>query len=293
MEIPAAPVRRRTSGPGFLTTVLDRGLLKSAFEEAALTGAEVVFTDAASGRSWTAPDAEVLLRRDAGGLTARLAGDIDMDGVPAAIEIDAQYTEESGVVSVTTQGENFPVGDVLSVFYGENAAILDAPVTGRASILFSDRGAVLSSNISARVGAGHLTLGGVRRPVSFIEWRTGFDPAGNDFDIERLAFDVDGSKGVVSGAVRIAFGQDVRRPLLVLFDLKAEELVVDAKSMLPAPAPVETLSLAGAYQVQDRHLRINDFKSPFWTSRSRAAWRSSFRVPMKPARGAPPASRPS
>ena len=263
VEIPG--VRRRPRKPvfGFLSPVFNGDLLKSAFEQAEISNAEITFVDIASGRSWIAPAAHVELNRTSGGLTAAMRGDIDMAGAPAAFGASAQYTQESGVISVVANGADFPIGDILSMFYGEKAAVLDAPVSGRAIIAFTAAGDVLASNFSARAGQGALIIGGVRKPLSSLEWEMQFDPGKNEFTIDRLAFDIDGSSGEIGGAIAISFGDDVRKPEHVAFDLSAQNLVVNMNGFLPEPLPIASFSLAGGYQVQERRLSLDKATAAF------------------------------
>jgi hypothetical protein len=260
------PIVKKAPSPrrdGQLADVLGGRLLKSAFDSAELSGAEITFYDVASGRSWSAPDTKVYLRRNEQGLAALVEGRIDMDGEKAAINASADYDSEKEVINVVVDGENFPVGDLLSTFYGDAAAVLDAPVSGRAVIAFTPEGDVLSSAFDARVGEGFLNVGGGRRAVSHVEWNTGFDPVTNRFSIDRFDFDVEGAKGVVAGSVAISFGEDIREPESISFELASDEIVVSAPEQLPAPLPVTAVSLSGQYFVTDRRLALSSLKAQF------------------------------
>ena len=263
VDIPIVKVKApRKKGPG-LAAILEGGLLKSAFEEAHLSNAEITFFDEASERSWTAPSTEVRLRRNDAGLTALVDGKIDMGDVNAGVKATADYDSENGVINVMLDGENFPVGDLLSTFYGDVAAIIDAPASGHADIAFTSEGAVLSSQFNARLGEGVLRVGGVPRKVSFIEWETGFDPEANRFSIDHFNFDLEGAKGAVSGDVSISFGDDIRKPESISFTLASDEIVVTAPNQLPGPLPLEALFLDGQYFVSDRRLAIRQTKASF------------------------------
>lgn len=239
-----------------LSSLLDGGLLKSAFETAELSNAEITFLDEASGRSWIAPATQVSLRRNETGLAAFVDGRIDMDDIKAGINATAEYASASGLINLMVDGENFPVGDVLSTFYGDAAAIVDAPANGHADITFTREGAVLSSTFNARLGEGVLRVGGAVRRISFIEWKTGFDPDENRFSIDNFEFDVEGAKGAVAGEVSISFGEDIREPEIISFDLASDEVVIATPEHLPSPVALTALGLAGQYFVADRRLAI-------------------------------------
>ncbi|PQA88994.1 YhdP family protein [Hyphococcus luteus] len=250
-----------------LSAMLDGRLLKSAFESAELSDARITFLDVASGRAWAAPHTQVHLRRTENGLAALLEGKIDMggvgDGAKAGVKAEADYDIEMDVINVVVDGDNFPVGDLLSTFYGDRAAIVDAPVSGRAVIAFTSEGDVLTSKFDARVGEGFLRLGGARRAVSHIEWETGFDPLTNRFSIDRFEFDLEGAKGTATGEVSISFGDDIRQPESISFELASEEIVVTAPDELPAPLAFSALGLDGQYFVSDRRLALSSLEAEF------------------------------
>ena len=263
VDIPIVQAKAtRKKGLG-LSALLEGRLLKSAFEEAELSNAEIIFFDEASERSWTAPSTQVRLRRGDEGLTAMLDGEIDMGEVKAGVKATADYRSESGVINVMVDGENFPVGDVLSTFYGDVAAIVDAPASGHADIAFTPEGAVLSSKFNARLGEGALRIGGVPRKVSFIEWETRFDPEANRFSIDHFNFDLEGAKGALAGEVSISFGEDIRDPESISFTLSSDEIVVTAPEQLPEPLPVSALFLDGQYFVSDRRLALRQTEASF------------------------------
>ena len=261
IELPAVQRQRRRSFFADMPLVFDRQLLKSAFESAEIAKAEITFIDSASGRSWVAPAANVMLRRNETGLVGEFDGALDIAGARATLKASALYADQSGTVSVVMSGTNFPVADILTTLYGETAGILDAPVSGKAAISFSTSGDVLASSISARAGKGVLKLGGASAPMNFVEWDTQFDPERNEFTVDRFVFDGGGSSGEISGTVAVSFGDDIRTPKNVVFDLATDNLVIASDGFFPEPLPLETLVLSGGYQVDQRRLSISTIKS--------------------------------
>jgi len=241
------------------TPLSDGRFLNSAFKSARLNDARVTFLDTTSQRSWLSENANVEIVRTDNGLTASLGADIAMDETTASLQGRALYADESGIISVDLQGSNVPIGDLLTMFYGNGAAVLDAPVSGAASIAFTAGGDVLSSRFAARAGRGTMTLGAASGPVESIEWKASFDPARNAFEIEQLVFDINGSSGAVAGAVTIERAGDARTPGKVLFDLQANDLIIDAKEFLPEPLPISVATISGDYQVSERKLQLSSF----------------------------------
>jgi Protein of unknown function/AsmA-like C-terminal region len=258
VELPAVRSGARKSLFSRLSSLLDRSIFNHAFENAEMTDAEITFVDIASGRSWMTRDASVVITRQAGGLSATIGGAIETGAAPASITVNADYSENSGVITLDIDGANFPIGDILSMFYGEHAAIIDAPVSGSAVISLTESGDVLASNFVARLEGGSLRLGPAPTPVKFIEWATQFDPAKNEFIIERFAFDVNGSSGALNGAVNLQFGDDVRKPEWVGFDLKGEAVTLNIPSRMRAPLLIDKAAISGGYHVAERRLDLSD-----------------------------------
>ncbi len=256
VEIPVAKPESRNRRRSPLSALIDGAFLDSAFQSAQMEGAQITFYDVASGRAWSAPDAGVSLTRTTTGLTARIAGEIDMHGTRAGIDAQAEYRESEGVIDVAVSGANFPVGDLLSTFYGDDAAFLDAPVSGEAVISFTAEGDVRASRFDAEVGDGALVIGGLRREISRIAWIMAFDPMRNRFAIEQLSFDVEGAKGEIAGGVSISFGEDIRQPERVSFDLSSDEIEIAAPEWLEEPLTFTGNRLSGQYQLRNQMLIV-------------------------------------
>jgi len=259
LKIPAVRTNGKKSPLSSLSVLFDGGLLESAFESAEMTDAQITFVDVASNRSWVTRNASVAIKRETDGLSAIVGGSIDTGAAPASISINADYTEESGVITADIDGANFPVGDILSMFYGDKAAIVDAPVSGSAVVALTTDGDVLSSSFNARLENGSLRLGPAPMPVKFIEWETQFDPAKNEFVIDRFAFDVNGSSGALKGALNIQFGDDVRDPERINFDIEGDALTVNIPSRLPEPLFIENAAFVGGYHISKRRISLSGF----------------------------------
>lgn len=260
LKIPATRGRRMFENS---ETLFDRGLMREAFERAEMRDAEITFLDVSSGRSWISENATVLLQKTGTGLSGAVTGAVDLGEGSAEINADATYDQESGVINVTIAGENFPIGDILTTFYGDSASVIEAPVSGIASVELNRDGDVRASAFSARIGKGVLTLAGVNAPINFVEWETGFDPESNRFSIDRFAYDVAGNSGDATGHVSLVFGNDVRDPRQVRFDLQAADLVVTVDKRLPEPLQIEQAEVRGVYEVVDRKLGFEEFSLGF------------------------------
>ena len=247
--------------PNFLRSRPDGLHLPKAFRSAEFIRAQIFFTDDASGRTWRADGGEARLARTPEGLTARLDGVFDIGGDAASLTLDASYDETSGVIAGDVHVVDAPIGDLLSMFYGPDAAILSAPLTGDASISVARSGEVLSSRLKGRAADGVLRIGGADRAVQFIEIDAGFDPATNKFDLAELQFDIEGSRARINGSVEIHFQENSMSPASLGFDLRGEEIVIDAPGVFPAPLSVNSLDAAGDYDVAARRLALDSLKA--------------------------------
>ncbi len=259
LKVPAARGRGGRSLFPSSDKMIGDGFLRSAFQKAEMRDAVITFIDEASGRAWTSDNAGIFIERTDDGLVGALAGDIDLDGASAHLQADARYKEADGVIALNVAGHNFPIGDILTMFYGDAAAVIEAPASGVGAIELTRDGKVRASNFHAKIGAGAFKLAGADAPIAFIEWETGFDPAANRFTVDRFAYDVAGNQGEATGTVALEFGEDVRNPQRVLFDLDATDLVITLPDRLPAPLPVSNARFTGEYDVEARRLGLSDF----------------------------------
>ncbi|MEX6633615.1 YhdP family protein [Hyphococcus lacteus] len=269
-----------------LSKLLELRILKSAFSSATISNAQITFLDEASGRAWATRNAEVSLKRDDRGLSALVLGSIDMDGQRATIDAVADYRSDDGVVNVVVDGVNFPVGDILSTFYGDGAGFIDAPASGRAIMKFTADGRVLASQFDARLGAGFLEIGGKRRAVSVIEWETGFDPIQNIFTIDSLNYDVEGMRGKFHGDVAVSFGEDIRKPERVSFNLITPETVLELPNVFPGPLGLQSSSISGQYLLGERRLTVKSLNAEF--AELKAAGSLSVVLPRRQGNGKAP-----
>ncbi|MFQ5562638.1 MAG: DUF3971 domain-containing protein [Parvularculaceae bacterium] len=255
---------REHEGGGSTRLQFGGAALRQVFRHALVTGAEVTFFDEASGRTWRAREARIEIERTEVGFSARAESAFETIGDAAYFNMDMQYTERSGVVSVLIAGEDAPLGDVLAMIYGEKARLLTAPVSGTASMEFTIGGDVLSSHFSARAEGGVLSAAGRSAPVEFIDVAAEFDPARNRFNIERLAFDIDGSHGEIYGAVGVGFSSEgATAPARVTFDLAARDMMVNAEGFFAEPLPIDFAEASGGYDIDARRLLVSSLSAQF------------------------------
>lgn len=257
LKVPVAQARSRRSLFRSSAGMVENRIMQSALETATMRDARIVFFDEASGRSWTSRNASVEIVRTLSGLKATVFGNIDLDGAGAFFHADADFNEASGEIDLDVAGENFPIGDILSMFYGERARVVDAPVSGSANLKVATDGDIKTSVINAMIEKGVLTLAGNPVPIEKIEWRAEFNPETDRFAIEEFRYDVAENRGVISGAVWLTFGENLRDPRQVNFDLTASDVVLALPARLPAPLSVGKSEFKGRYDIAERALSFD------------------------------------
>lgn len=234
---------------------------RGAFERAELRGARLQFADAMSGSTWKATNAEATILRTPTGYDARIDGAFDINGKLASMKASAAFDEKAGRIVASLDVADAPVGDILDMFYGDDAAILTAPVSGSATLTLTRAGEVVASSVSGRAGEGELLFRGTRRGVRSIALDARFDPRSNRFDVSNFAFDSDGSRGRFKGVVGLKFREGERAPAGLSVDLVGDDVVVAAPELFEAPLAAPKLTIGGAYDVGAKRIDITRFRA--------------------------------
>ncbi|MEM9013900.1 MAG: AsmA-like C-terminal domain-containing protein [Pseudomonadota bacterium] len=220
----------------------------------------IEFSDVLSEKSWVTNDGYAVLTQSSDGLNVNGRASIPLDSETASFDLSAEYVNDSGVVSIVANAAHVPLGDILSMFYGENAAVIDAPVSGRASLAFSRSGVVLSSNIKAQIDKpGFLNVGNRSFPMKTLRWESNFDPSIDQFLIESLIYDIADNAGTISGSVKVETSDTESDGFSVVFDLDGEDLIAHAPGFLASSLPIETLNVAGVFDAKRSALAVSDF----------------------------------
>ncbi|MBY0421863.1 MAG: DUF3971 domain-containing protein, partial [Parvularculaceae bacterium] len=234
---------------------------RGAFERAELRGARLQFADVASGSTWKATNAEAFIKRTPKGYDARIVGAFDINGKLASMNATAAFDEKSDRIVAAVDVSDAPVGDILDMFYGDEAAILTAPISGSATITMTRAGVVVASSVSGRAGKGELLFRGARRGVQSVALDARFDPKSNRFDVSNFAFDSDGSRGRFKGVVGMKFRDGERAPAVVSVDLVGDDVVFASPKVLEAPLLASRLAVGGAYHVDEKRIEVSRFRA--------------------------------
>jgi hypothetical protein len=259
-------IKADAAGPGqfdLIRLLNDRAWLRDSFQRAEFRNATIVYADEGSGRKWRSHGAAGTLVRTPDGFNADLAGRFDIDGKPAALSMTAAYVEAGRVIDAELKLADAPVGDILAMFYGDRAAVLEAPVSGLARLKLTDQGVVVASAVDLKAGGGVIRAGARRIPVNAVALTAQFDPETNAFDDIVLSFDAAGSSATATGRVALALGADGRAVRTIAFSLTTQSLILNPTGVFSAPFVVDKASLAGAYDVEERRLALDAIEAAF------------------------------
>lgn len=254
---------RGIGGAEILRALRQNRFLRGAFRAVEFRDAAISFTDAASGRTWTSAGARADFQRTKDGFSASARGAFDIDGALSSLALDARYLDDAETISATLKVDKAPVGDLLEIFFGPRAAVIDAPVSGVASLRLTRGGAVADAAFDLEAGAGALRFGARTVPVGGVKARARFNPDENRFENIACDFEIAGVSGSIGGQARLAYDAAGRAPQTIGFDLAGGALRLDPKDVFEAPIDVEDARIAGEYDVGRRALTLSEIGARF------------------------------
>lgn len=237
--------------------------LREAFERAELRNAAIIFVDEATGRRWVGRDGAAEVVRTPGGYAAQIVSNFVIKGAPASLAFRSNYDVSTQVISSNLTLVDAPVGDLVAVFFNANAELLTSPISGGATVDLSSDGALLSSHIDIRAGAGRLSLGDWSTDIAEITASAAFDPKKNEFSVERVKWEGALGAGALAGVVSLQQAEIARSVERVVFDLSGENLILDRPESAGAPLAFDALSAKGAYGVAEKRLEVSRLVANF------------------------------
>lgn len=229
---------------------------REAFQSAELKNVSIAFIDETSGRKWTGHDGSAMVRRTTSGYEASLASRFDLSGKAAALAFHSSYDLSTEIISATLDVSDAPVGDLVAVFFNENAELLTSPVSGSATVDLDRTGAVLASRIDLRASGGVLDLGSFSTPVEAIDVAAAFDPKANEFTIERAHWRSDVGEGALAGVVSLIQPADGKGVDRVRFDLESGASTIALLEVFPGILPLDRAAAKGSYTIASKRIEL-------------------------------------
>jgi len=245
-----------------LTEILENSsYFREVFERAELTNANLIFVDESSDRRWMSENAAAHIVRTETGYNARIDASFVNEGRPSHLLLSADLNEETEILKASLDIKDAPLSDLLEIFYGSEAVIMTAPVSGSAEVTMTQDGEILSSSIDGRAQSGVLHLGGVSTAVRTIDLDAKFDPSGNKFTVSRLAMDTDRLSGELAGVVGLDFKGALRAPVVISYDISSDGLKIYENGVFPQAFDIDQLHIKGVYDVPSRKLEVSTLEA--------------------------------
>jgi len=237
---------------------------REAFERATLSNATITFLDVNSGRTWTGRGGAATIERTAAGYSGSLTSDFEIGAAASSISFKAIYDLRSDVISSELSLVDAPVGDLIAVFFNENAELFTSPVSGAAKIDIGADGTVRSSSIDLHAGEGEFTLGDWSTSVKSFKAVAGFDPARNEFSVAQIAWDGEASSGVLAGAISLVLAADGEGIDAVEFALENNSISINQPAIFEGPWTIDRSAFKGSYDVNGKTLVVSEFSADFF-----------------------------
>ncbi|MEK7266642.1 MAG: DUF3971 domain-containing protein [Pseudomonadota bacterium] len=245
-------------------TLTGGAYFRQAFERAALSDATITFVDESSGRTWIGRSGEAVIERTDAGYTGSLNSNFEIGNRAASLSFTAIYDLKSEAISSELSLVDAPVGDLIAVFFNENAELFTSPVSGTATMDIGVDGAVRSSRIDLHAGSGELTLGGWSTAVNSFAAAAAFDPAKNEFSVDEIKWDGDASSGSIAGTISLIPATEGKGIGAVKFTLENAPITINQPAFFEAPWTVDRSAIDGAYDVSNNSLSISELSAEFF-----------------------------
>jgi hypothetical protein len=246
-------------------TLTGGAYFREAFERASLSDVSIAFVDERSDREWMGFGGKATIERRGKSYAANLESDFAIGARKASASFSAIYDAQSDVIEANMSLAEAPVGDLVAVFFNENADFFTSPLSGNATVILSGDGAVRSSKIDLSAGKGVAKFGGWRTGIDRFSAIASFDPALNKFFVENLAWDGEIGNGALAGEVTLSVDKSSNHVETVRFDLSGENVEIAQGELFESPWTIDTARFAGQYLVPEKKLNIDALALEFFS----------------------------
>ncbi|MCQ8185717.1 YhdP family protein [Parvularcula maris] len=170
-----------------------------------------------------------------------------------------------GGAAVTFRSDGAPLQPLLTLL-GVDAVELQGNLLGELALEVDRDGQPLAGDIDLTVEPGLGRLGETAFGFGENRVRAHFREGAPSFNIEELRYEIDGNRGLLTGLVRL---ENLLHPneMKVMFDVTASDVVLDLKSVLPAPLDVGEARAAGLFDAQERRIAFSDLHADYFGTR--------------------------
>jgi AsmA-like protein/uncharacterized protein DUF3971 len=263
VELALAPPQERPDGltPKKVKTNIDLEDLLNRMSEPAdpnsllgglnvfgIRNASLTFLDEVNGVEWKAPEATLVLSRNAGGVSAKFEASLELDEARLNLQMFGRASAGADRVQFEALGSGFvPAALARASPLFSDFAVLDAPVSGSGTVTIGKNGVWLGAELKLVAGSGsaHLpALGNEPVAVDYIKADLELDPVINRLFLHRLDFKAGENGGIVSG--NATYDQpDGFHISGATVALNAESLSLDIADFTDGVANIDGVSFSG------------------------------------------------
>ena len=224
----------------------------------------VRYLDETGAELFELKDAELLaeMRGDGYGIEAALPF-VLADGSAVSADLEVSIAED-GSAFLSFLSDGAPIQPLLSAF-GVDAFRLESAVKGEVALAVDGAGQPQGGLIDIALSPGAGRIGTSDFSLGENQLRATFAQGEPVFHIDQLTYDVAGNRGNLSGQVGT---QNLFDPvnLMLDFDVRGTDILVDLKSFMDAPIPVADVRAEGSFDAAQRRLALSELRSEFFGS---------------------------
>jgi len=245
-------------------TLTGGAYFREAFERASLSDVSIAFVDERTDREWMGFGGKASIERQGKSYTAKLESDFSIGEHKASASFFAFYDVQADLIEAKMSLAEAPVGDLIAVFFNENADFFTSPLSGDAAIVLTGDGAVRSSKMDLSAGKGIAKIGGWSAGIERFSAIASFDPSLNKFFVENLAWDGEIGKGAFSGEITLLADDGSNHVRAVKFDLSAADAEIARNGFFESAWTIDKAHLAGQYVVPSKKLVVDALTAEFF-----------------------------
>lgn len=268
-------------------TLTGGAFFREAFERASLSDVSIAFVDENSNREWLGFGGKASIERHGKSYSTNLVSDFTISDHKASASFFAVYDAQSDIIEAKMSLADAPIGDLVAIFFNENADFFTSPLSGNATVVFSGDGAVRSSTINLLAGEGIAKIGGWRTGIERFSAIASFEPSENKFFVESFAWDGEIGKGALAGEVTLSADEFSNHVKAVRFDLSGDNVEISKGAFFEAPWSIDAAHFSGQYLVPSKSLTVDAMTMKFFgvTLNGSAAYSTSDRNSAKVTAG--------
>ncbi len=268
--------------------LLDSDMYRDIFRSVIMEDVHVIYKSVETQKGWQADNIDVRFEKSTGAdFAIKANADFLYADKKSGMLLQAAYDEQKDRIQLFLDGQNMPLGDISSIFFGMTASPITAPISGQGRAEFTSRGALLDVGFDLEAGAGKLSvaaLGNDPLDIKTLKAVGGYDPQAKALKLEVFDVFVGKNKALISGLIKLETvqidhstdeagkigdnasggrsrsqnGIDVFKNTVIDFDLEVQKLTLDREGLFQKTLELDRAKLIGQYDINGRQLSLSD-----------------------------------